>query len=321
MDPNAGYPAGFPVPTQSPNQMSFYPNSMQFPQSKPPPQPGQQQHSFGAIPMQPGAPGGAMMPSGFPQSSAAPMENFSAPFTQPPMPPNINQFPQPSQATNGPSTVAQTFAQNMASVNANNLLANQPKPAQINSPRVNPSNPGAQMNQGSQPAAPAPNPAQSQAHAQVQAQAVAREKARVTTLLDINSALLQEVVNLQGAGKAGPASNADANASSADQAADATKPPAQKPSPEYIECMRRLQANLAYLATIADRAKKSGAGAPQAPAIMTPPPNLPALHELYTKLNELFPRPNKASTPQKLSPATAIGNGGPSPSPASESAV
>lgn len=67
MDPNTGFPAGFPVPAQSPqNQMSFYPNSMpQFPQSK---TPSQQQHSFGAIPMQPGGPGG-MMPSGFPQSS------------------------------------------------------------------------------------------------------------------------------------------------------------------------------------------------------------------------------------------------------------
>lgn len=68
MDPNAGFPAGYPVPTQSPsNQMSFYPNPMpQFPPTK---TPSQQQHSFGAIPMQPGAPTGAMMPSGFPQSS------------------------------------------------------------------------------------------------------------------------------------------------------------------------------------------------------------------------------------------------------------
>ena len=83
----------------------------------------------------------------------------------------------------------------------------------------------------------------------------AREKARVTTLLDINSALLQEVINLQATGKAGSASNTDANPS--DQAADPSKA-GQKPSPEYMECMRRLQANLGYLATIADRAKKSG---------------------------------------------------------------
>lgn len=73
MDPNAGYPAGYPVPTQTPpNQMSFYPNSIpQYPQSKTPLQPvQQQQHSFGAMPMQPGGPGGAMMPPGFPPQTS-----------------------------------------------------------------------------------------------------------------------------------------------------------------------------------------------------------------------------------------------------------
>lgn len=143
----------------------------------------------------------------------------------------------------------------------------------------------------------------------------AREKARVTALLDINSALLQEVINLQATGKAGSASNTDANPS--DQTADPSKA-GQKPSPEYMECMRRLQANLGYLATIADRAKKSGGVAPQAPAIMTPPPNLPSVNDLYGKLNELFPRAGKGSTPQKLSPGGSQGNGGPSPSPVSE---
>ena len=248
------------------------------------------------------------------------MENFSAPYTQPPIHQTIGAFSQPNPTTNVPSTVAQTFAHNMASVNANNLLANQPKPVQINSPQVSPANSGAQMRQGSQPGTPAQNPAQAQAHTQVQAQAAAREKARVTTLLDINSALLQEVVNLQAAGKAGQTSNADARLSPTAQTSDAAKPLGQKPSPEYIDCMRRLQANLAYLATIADRTKKSGANASQAPAIMTPPPNLPAIHELYTRLNELFPRSGQASTPQKLSPGSMHGNGGPSPSPASESA-
>lgn len=73
MDPNAGYPAGYPVPTQTPpNQMSFYPNSIpQYPQSKTPLQPvQQQQHSFGAMPMQPGGIGGAMMPPGFPPQTS-----------------------------------------------------------------------------------------------------------------------------------------------------------------------------------------------------------------------------------------------------------
>lgn len=68
MDPNTGYPAGYPVPTQSPQnqQMPFYPNAVPpYPQSKTP----SAQH-FGAMPMQPG-PGGAMMPSGFQQSSGS----------------------------------------------------------------------------------------------------------------------------------------------------------------------------------------------------------------------------------------------------------
>lgn len=78
MDPNTGYPAGYPVPTQSPpNQMSFYPNQIpqQFPQSKAPSQPGQQQHSFGTMSMQPGVPGGATMPSAFPQQTTGRLTN------------------------------------------------------------------------------------------------------------------------------------------------------------------------------------------------------------------------------------------------------
>lgn len=303
MDPNTGYPAGYPVPTQSPQnqQMPFYPNAVpQYPQSKTP-----SAQQFGAMPMQPG-PGGAMMPSGFPQqSSAAPMDNFSAPYAQTPIPTPMGQFvpPQGTSGANMPSQVAQTFSQNMASISANNLLGTQPKPpSQMNSPQT-----------AALPAAP------NQAQAQAQAQFAAREKARVTALLDINSALLQEVVNLQAAGKAGPASNPDTNSPASEQP-DASKAN-QKPSPEYIECMRRLQANLAYLATIADRAKKAGGVVPQTPAIMTPPPNLPAVNELYARLNELFSRSAKASTPQRPSPPSMQGNGGPSPGAMSESII
>ncbi|CAG8162052.1 hypothetical protein PENNAL_c0030G03250 [Penicillium nalgiovense] len=303
MDPNTGYPAGYPVPTQSPQnqQMPFYPNAVpQYPQSKTP-----SAQQFGAMPMQPG-PGGAMMPSGFPQqSSAAPMDNFSAPYPQTPIPTPMGQFvpPQGTSGANMPSQVAQTFSQNMASISANNLLGTQPKPpSQMNSPQT-----------AASPAAP------NQAQAQAQAQFAAREKARVTALLDINSALLQEVVNLQAAGKAGPASNPDTNSPASEQP-DASKAN-QKPSPEYIECMRRLQANLAYLATIADRAKKAGGVVPQTPAIMTPPPNLPAVNELYARLNELFSRSAKASTPQRPSPPSMQGNGGPSPGAMTESII
>jgi hypothetical protein len=83
MDPNTGYPAGYPVPTQTPpNQMPFYPNSMpQYPQSKTPLQPvQQQQHSFGAMPMQPGGPGGAMMPTGYPPQTSGTWSIVTHPF-------------------------------------------------------------------------------------------------------------------------------------------------------------------------------------------------------------------------------------------------
>lgn len=141
----------------------------------------------------------------------------------------------------------------------------------------------------------------------------------MTTLLNINSALLEEVVNLQAAGKAAAVPSQDANTSpTAEQATDPPKGTAQKPSQEYIECMRRLQANLAYLASIADRAKKSSGLGLTAPAIMTPPPNLPGVNELYSKLNELFPRAGKGAsgTPQAKSPQTTQGNGQPSESAA-----
>lgn len=237
----------------------------------------------------------------------------------------------PPQTSNAPTTLptsaAQPFPHNMASMSANSMVgAQQQRPVQQPQPQPQ-----------SQP--------QTQAQAQAQGQstpgqgtpqmtpqsgpATAREKARVSVLLDINSLLLQEVVNLQTVGKAGaapqqPPGSHDSNPSpGSDQGSGGG--PKGKPSPEYIECMRRLQANLAYLATIADRAKKSGGVPPQAPAIMTPPPNLPSLVDVYSKLNELFPRLGKigsgVGTPPQPSPQSSHGNGRPSPSPAAESLV
>ncbi|KAE8151769.1 hypothetical protein BDV25DRAFT_152117 [Aspergillus avenaceus] len=314
MDPNAtGFPmlqqqqqqhTGFPVTSQSPQQFPYYANAMpSFPQQKttahlP------QQHSFGAMPMQPGAPGGAMMPSAFPQHSSAPHPNFSAPYTQPPVSATMNQFMPPQ--TTAPSTPAATlpptatpsYPQNMASL-SNNMV--QPQP---------------------QRPAPQPNPPQASAPPMTPA-AVAREKARVTVLLDINSMLLQEVVNLQEAGKAGgPPSQPPENNPSSDQppAPEPPRGPTQKPSPEYFDCMRRLQANLAYLATIADRAKKSGGVPPSAPQIMTPPPHTSSMNEIYKKLVELFPRTGPGAGPQP-NLQNAQGNGKPSPSPATETVV
>lgn len=168
------------------------------------------------------------------------------------------------------------------------------------------------MAQHSQLQTPSRAQAQNQAQSSIQQpqspQSVAREKARVSVLLEINSYLLQEVVSLQAQSKAGgpptslpqqsptqeagagsPASATDPSNPLNNSPIDPTKPTgAKQPSQEYIECMRRLQANLAYLAAIADAKKKAAGSIPATPAIMAPPPHLTDVRELYEKLNALF---------------------------------
>jgi hypothetical protein len=149
-------------------------------------------------------------------------------------------------------------------------------------------------------------------------QSQARERARVTVLLEINTVLLQEVVSLQAKGMAGaapaqnqqspnsPTSN-DPNAMS-NSPVDAAKSAGSKPaSQEYADCMRRLQANLSYLATIADAKKKPQGQIPVGPAIMNPPPHLQEAHELYKKLNQLFPEASQSTINKAIALASAQG--------------
>ena len=138
-------------------------------------------------------------------------------------------------------------------------------------------------------------------------QAASRERARVMVLLDINSHLLQEVVALQSQGKAGsgpaqaqpsPTSPTSATEPSGGvmNSPDQSKQTPNKPaSQEYADCMRRLQANLSYLAAIADAKKKASGNLPAGPAIMVPPPHLQSVFELYKNLNKLFPEASQAS--------------------------
>lgn len=139
-------------------------------------------------------------------------------------------------------------------------------------------------------------------------QSAARERARVSVLLDINTHLLQEVISLQEHEKT--ASSAASGQQSPDSPISATDPsnalnsssdeplksaggtgshPARPPSQEYADCMRRLQANLSYLAAIADSKKKANGALPYGPTIMAPPPHLSQVHDLYKQLNSLFP--------------------------------
>ena len=154
-------------------------------------------------------------------------------------------------------------------------------------------------------------------------QSAARERARVTVLLDINTHLLQEVVSLQAQGKAGvpsapaqqsptkelatsPTSATDPSHPLNQSPVDPSKPTGGKPpSPEYVECMRRLQANLSYLAAIADAKKKKEGNLPAGPAIMAPPPHLPEVMDLYKKLNALFPNAGQSVINKAMAIASA----------------
>lgn len=174
--------------------------------------------------------------------------------------------------------------------------------------------------------AQAANQLQSGAQQSQSPPSVVREKARVSVLLEINSHLLQEVVSLQAQGKAGgpPTSipqqspTQEAGAASPTSATDPSNPlnnspigptkpaGARIPSQEYIECMRRLQANLAYLAAIADAKKKAAGSVPAAPAIMAPPSHLSDVRELYKKLNALFAGPGLSAAHRSMPMSGAL---------------
>ena len=161
------------------------------------------------------------------------------------------------------------------------------------------------------------------------------ETQRVTLLLEINRVLLLEVMDLQSTGKINipgqpqpspPSQSPSDTAPKPDNTTSTTPDGAAavpKPQPQtaqqaaaqlkavnknYLEYMRRLQANLAYLASIADRAHKPWNAIPQFPAILEPPPptsttmttvgegeeagekaEKKSIRELYGRLKELWP--------------------------------
>ncbi|KIX03529.1 uncharacterized protein Z518_07082 [Rhinocladiella mackenziei CBS 650.93] len=184
----------------------------------------------------------------------------------------------------------------------------------------------AQIQNAAQMARPAPQQ-QQQGGPQLSPQSAARERARVSVLLEINAHLLQEVVSLQAQGKAGPPPNQGQqsptsptsatdpsnalNNSPGEPAKSATgtgTTPSKPPSQEYADCMRRLQANLSYLAAIADAKKKVTGALPTGPAILVPPPHLPQVHDLYKKLNALFPEAGQSAINKAMAHAAQSQN-------------
>jgi hypothetical protein len=98
----------------------------------------------------------------------------------------------------------------------------------------------------------------------------AREQKRVDLLLEINIELLQEINTLQAQGRGGamnPQHQLQLRQLNMDDSMAAE---------EYIQCLRRVQANLAYLAPRADA--QQAMKAPPGPAHMTPPAHMPQLH-------------------------------------------
>ena len=109
----------------------------------------------------------------------------------------------------------------------------------------------------------------------------AREQKRVDLLLEINIELLQEINTLQAQGRGGamnPQHQLQLRQLNMDDSMAAE---------EYIQCLRRVQANLAYLAPRADA--QQSMKAPPGPAHMTPPAHMPQLLAKYEALRELFP--------------------------------
>lgn len=107
-----------------------------------------------------------------------------------------------------------------------------------------------------------------------------REQQRVALLLDINVELLHEVNRLQSEGKGGATSpQIQAQMKSQGQPSDFA-------SDEYMQVLRRVQANLGYLMPTAQGDQQK---VPKGPVHMTPPQHMPQLQSKYDQLQELFP--------------------------------
>ncbi|KFY99865.1 hypothetical protein V498_00468 [Pseudogymnoascus sp. VKM F-4517 (FW-2822)] len=138
-----------------------------------------------------------------------------------------------------------------------------------------------------------------------------REKDRVSLLLDINRVLLMEVMRLQAVqaeakAKVESDDKKDEKEDGAEGAKDKEKKDEkakEKPKidpvtgKEFVECMRRIQYNLAYLAAIADRSHKPSSQIPPHPAVISAPSLTP------------LPKPS-ASSPTSPNGAVKLGTDG-----------
>ena len=109
------------------------------------------------------------------------------------------------------------------------------------------------------------------------------ERERVTCLLLINTQLMKKAINLY------------VNILTNQQALQLLPPQNKQSIIElYQNCTRRLHCNLAVLSTVHEKyhttvPQPAQPNKPQFPVIMSAPPDMPELNQLYTKLQELYP--------------------------------
>ncbi|KAF2271364.1 uncharacterized protein EI97DRAFT_462900 [Westerdykella ornata] len=240
-------------------------------------------------------------PSPIPFSTAS----FSQPIASPVNPqfvPN-RQTASPSSATHHQSPYgSQTPVQHSPiALPANGQLSMPPQPQpqpqqpQLQLQQPQPSQPQVQVPQAMTAQPQAQTPIKAQPASPLSPVAQAREKERIQTLLDINMILLREITDLVSQGKGGVVGGSQ-------DSQQAGEKPAQSPSKEYTDYMRRLQVNLAFLAQTAER-KLTMPG----PAIMTPPNSPDELVKLYLKLQGLFPSWKGAPVQQMMKASPAPG--------------
>ncbi|KAH7410287.1 hypothetical protein DE146DRAFT_345234 [Phaeosphaeria sp. MPI-PUGE-AT-0046c] len=222
------------------------------------------QPSYSAAPFSQAMPSPAHQHFAHNRQTASPATNPGQPYAAPHMPQH-----QPSLANGHHQTPPNHTPANHTPTNHTSMNHTKPEPAQAQTPvRAVPPSPTSPVAQ-------------------------ARNQDRVATLLEINSLLIKEVCGLQSQGKAGQVGQ------TADGKPEGDK---QQPSKEYVDYMRRLQANLAYLAQNAENKHKPGQAIQPGPAIMSVPVAPPELSKLYQKLVELFPGWKGQTAQMKQSP-------------------
>ncbi|KAI0175782.1 hypothetical protein GGR52DRAFT_330006 [Hypoxylon sp. FL1284] len=245
-------------------------------------------------------------------STPTPQRNFPSQPPQSTPTPNSASTPQQQQHQISTPQNAHATPQNHTPNNAQQPSQHQPPPSNNiqtpQTPTFPQSNGPNNTSAASTPVSPGPD---------------SRDKERVAVILDINNELLLEVMQIQhtiqllkkeraSTNGAGAAANEAERKSAADE---------DLLNQDFVNCMRRLQTNLAYLAALAD--KKGNVTAAPYPYLKAPPLNTTVklkmqgpdssesqeaadredtskyLQELYKKLQGLYPGvdPNKEPVP------------------------